>query len=279
MTSNNGHSSVLHVVSSSWASWRGWDSAETDQLSKVRSNILRSECGPGVFDSDEQCGGVLACLCASVQFDEAYISFVQRWAVYVPKVLCMFFGSHGSLLCHAVLGTKEMVVALLDVNADPNMSHESFGSCVLFMAVQRNRWDVVRVLLERGADPNKCNSQGVSILGYVAGRFGRRYHDVWYLRPSQTAHLIYNDADDVDHICLLIRYGANLEQIEPHSLLSVRPISPIDILRGPRIFSYLLLAWSLDDIFEAWQDGPHPSQVLRRCNMSAEGDVSDVEEA
>ena len=63
-------------------------------------------------------------------------------------------------------GSGAHVRALLDAGANPNLQ-DTHGNTPLFRAVfaYSGACDIVRLLLERGADAELCNAHGVSALG------------------------------------------------------------------------------------------------------------------
>jgi ankyrin repeat protein len=60
-----------------------------------------------------------------------------------------------SLLQAAGLGDCAALVALLDDGADPNDEHPATGATALYNACFGSQVEAVRILLSRGADPNK----------------------------------------------------------------------------------------------------------------------------
>jgi ankyrin repeat protein len=77
--------------------------------------------------------------------------------------------SHPSFLLSILLDdryggeTFELVKALLDAGADPNGPH-SMGDSLLYIALYEGNTELVKLLLEAGADPNWLYSTGDSLL-------------------------------------------------------------------------------------------------------------------
>lgn len=68
---------------------------------------------------------------------------------------------HSALVSDA-RGSREMMRLLLDRGADPNVAADpSYGKPVLTIAVNENRLDLLRLLLAYGADPNRDNSSAL----------------------------------------------------------------------------------------------------------------------
>jgi len=76
-------------------------------------------------------------------------------------------------LCRAVGSqeyTREKVVLLLNVGADPNLLTRARKETALHVAVREKKVEIVELLLERGADPNIANQYGKMPLDWAVGR-------------------------------------------------------------------------------------------------------------
>jgi hypothetical protein len=67
-------------------------------------------------------------------------------------------------------GRVEMVKLLLEKGADINYRDRSFGQTALLLAVQRGRWEIVPLLLSRGADVTIKDSYGLTALDRAKGQ-------------------------------------------------------------------------------------------------------------
>lgn len=67
-------------------------------------------------------------------------------------------------------GNAEMVKLLLEFGADPNVKN-SDGDTALMNAVTLEMFDVALILLEAGADPNSSNLNGITAVS-IAARIG-----------------------------------------------------------------------------------------------------------
>jgi ankyrin repeat protein len=71
---------------------------------------------------------------------------------------------HSPLSLAVYKSLKNTVKALLDNNADHNHVVESSGDTILHLAVANNNIDIVKMLLEKGANPIASNKEGKSIV-------------------------------------------------------------------------------------------------------------------
>ena len=76
--------------------------------------------------------------------------------------------------CYAAaqMGWLDLVELLLERGADPNKARTDTGETPCYAAAERGKLDVVRLLLERGADPNKARTDNGETPCIVAGRNG-----------------------------------------------------------------------------------------------------------
>lgn len=242
--------------------WNGWDHGSGIYANEIRSDFLMAPCSSGIFTSTVQCGFVLSFLFGH----GLYTDFALRWVQYNASVLDICFFWPGTILCHAVIGGNiEVVEKLIRLGANVNLKNHS-GVCALFVAIEHNEWSIVHVLLRNGANPNVANRDGVTMFAYVADRFARLYKcNQRSLIPPAFPEQILVDLAHVDNMRLLIRYGANIEQIQPFSMFCLRRITAASFLKAPRIYPTSLLSKLLRDVFEEWENGPHASQRwLRR---------------
>ena len=73
-------------------------------------------------------------------------------------------------LLHAIIrGHDDVVKVLLDMGADPNRGTENGLTPLNFVKLHGNSTGVVKLLLEAGADPNKGNDNGIKPLHLAAG--------------------------------------------------------------------------------------------------------------
>ncbi|WP_395049180.1 ankyrin repeat domain-containing protein [Flavobacterium sp.] len=70
------------------------------------------------------------------------------------------------LMAAVVKGNKEIVVALLENNANPNLT-DANGTTALIYAVQFNNKDIVKLLLNFKADKSKIDNNGKTAFEYA----------------------------------------------------------------------------------------------------------------
>ena len=95
---------------------------------------------------------------------------ISRVAKYAKKVAHPNLQNNSgitALMVAAKAGHTEVVRVLLEGGADPNIQ-DTTGVTALMAAAQAGHTEVVRVLLEGGADPNIQNKEGLTALMYAA---------------------------------------------------------------------------------------------------------------
>ena len=108
-------------------------------------------------------------------------------------------------------GDLEMVKRLLEQGADINKATNSAGDTPLYVASEMGHVDVVTILLERGADINKAtNSAGYTPL-YVASEAG--YEEVVKILLEKGADINKADIDGQTPLMIAVSYG-DLEVVE-----------------------------------------------------------------
>lgn len=128
-------------------------------------------------------------------------------------------GSYYSLTIAAALGDMDRVQQMLSVEGvDPN-EEESGGKRAISAAAERNRYDIVKLLLDRGADPNLPEGPNCP-RGYAlwsAARFGFRQVAELLLEngadpnaPVESSGSPTESAKDASMRNLLYRYGGTV---------------------------------------------------------------------
>ncbi len=71
---------------------------------------------------------------------------------------------HSPLSLATYKNLKNTIKAILDNNGDPNFILESSGDSILHLAISNNNLEVVKILLEKGANPIVINKEGVTTI-------------------------------------------------------------------------------------------------------------------
>jgi len=75
----------------------------------------------------------------------------------------------------AVLERGECLEILLKHGADPNFKCDDMGGTLLHIVGFKNNYELIELLIERGADPRIPNSRGITVLSRTKGRKARKY--------------------------------------------------------------------------------------------------------
>ena len=190
---------------------------ETEELDMVR---LLTEHGAEIdahgFSSDDRLGGHGFRPIALALWYHPY--WRQRDNYEIARFL-IDKGASYSLTIAAALGDMGRVKQLLSVeDTDPN-DEESGGKRAISAAAERNRYDIVKLLLERGADPNLPEGPNCP-RGYAlwsAARFGYREVAEVLLEngadpnaPVESSGSPTESAKDASMRNLLYRYGGTV---------------------------------------------------------------------
>jgi formylglycine-generating enzyme required for sulfatase activity/ankyrin repeat protein/mono/diheme cytochrome c family protein len=123
-------------------------------------------------------------------------------------------------LMHAALHADlEAMRVLLDRGADPNASNDA-GATALMWAV--HNLPATRMLLERGAEVNARSPRGQNALTIAAGRSGAKAVVALLLergaRPAGAALVAAANANDSEVFQLLVAHGADVKSVAPRLL-------------------------------------------------------------
>lgn len=159
------------------------------------------------------------------------------------NLFALLLAAFGQLFCIAVFAAAPSLIPLvgnyyknpelsqlqeaLDAGADVN-ELGAIGMTPLIEAVNRNRPNSVKFLLENGADPNKLSAKGVSPLAYAAMQHftevarllieaGADVHEVGRGGDSILNHADLNFKDNFDLIDLLVEKGVRSKLIDPEN--------------------------------------------------------------
>lgn len=190
---------------------------ETEELELVRLLVEHgAEIDAHGFSSDDRLGGHGFRPITLALWYHPY--WRQRDNYEIAKFL-IDSGASYSLTIAAALGDMDRVKQLLSAkDADPN-EEESGGKRAISAAAERNRYDIVKLLLARGADPNLPEGPNCP-RGYAlwsAARFGYREVAEMLLEngadpnaPVESSGSPTESAKDASMRILLYRYGGTV---------------------------------------------------------------------
>ena len=149
---------------------------------------------------------------------------ISRVAKYAKKVAHPNLQNNSgitALMVAAKAGHTEVVRVLLEGGADPNIQ-DTTGVTTLMAAAQAGRTEVARVLLEGGADPNIQDKEGLTALMYsFPNRRGRTLHAglIEILLDAKADHSIRDSGERT-----VLMYAAHLGTLgEVETLLASGP--------------------------------------------------------
>ena len=244
--------------------WSGWKPG--DPL-HIRADIEAAEPrANGIFDSVQQCWEVLAQLCRT----DHHRPFLIKWLQYGGVALLNLNARiqwPGTLLNHAIFaGNLDLIALLLKMGADPCLRDGvDKGVDSLFLAGMIGLPPVyICLLLDYKANPN-TTCGGMSLLGFLAQRlnspslFNSPSRDREQSRYSSTSKNV-----TLQNMKVLLRYKANLCQVQPFSLLRQNQVTALQLLQSPRVRSTGRWKKTVIQIRLLWENGPHPDQRWRR---------------
>ncbi len=158
------------------------------------------------------------------------------WKLEPAEEIIQLLLDHGAqidLFQAAATGRTNLIEAILDRDGSLIDKPDERGKTALFHAAHNNRFAAVKLLVERGADINRCDAVGIAALHRTSGQCS----------DQLIQYLIDHGADA--HVCCYVACG---DEAGTRQVLARHPEAVNEILYEFNAVGYAIHSWQLDTL-------------------------------